>query len=128
MLRELSRSSSLSVALQNIWKKFSILFRLSARFFLLPYLIVGFSSVDAQDFGSSFSVSQGIAAQSMIQSVGDTTNQIVNLIMGPGMFVVMALGAVLALFGWARGNKESLWTGLVLFVLAAILRGIWAFL
>jgi len=82
----------------------------------------------AQDFGSSFSVSQGIAAQSMIQSVGDTTNQIVNLIMGPGMFVVMALGAVLALFGWARGNKESLWTGLVLFVLAAILRGIWSFM
>jgi len=82
----------------------------------------------AEDFGSSFSVSQGVAAQSMIQSVGDTTNQIVNLIMGPGMFVVMALGAVLALFGWARGNKESLWTGLVLFVLAAILRGIWSFL
>jgi len=84
--------------------------------------------LSAEDFGSSFSVSQGVAAQSMIQSVGDTTNQIVNLIMGPGMFVVMALGAVLALFGWARGNKESLWTGLVLFVLAAILRGIWSFL
>jgi len=101
-----------------------------ARWLLLAVLgLVGSAPrLMAEDFGSSFSVSQGVAAQSMIQSVGDTTNQIVNLIMGPGMFVVMALGAVLALFGWARGNKESLWTGLVLFVLAAILRGIWSFL
>jgi uncharacterized membrane protein len=80
------------------------------------------------DFGASFSVSQGVAAQSMIQSVGDTTNQIVNLVMGPGMFVVMAIGALLALFGWGRGNKESLWTGLVLFILGAVLRGIWSFM
>ena len=34
----------------------------------------------AEDFGSSFSVSQGVAAQSMIQSVGDTTNQMVVLV------------------------------------------------
>ena len=67
----------------------------------------GLASAAQSDFGASFSVSQGVAAQSMIQSVGDTTNSIVNLIMGPGMFVVMAIGALLALFGWAAPHPRA---------------------
>jgi hypothetical protein len=109
----------------SLWRQARRAARLALPFGLLA---LPAAPAAATDFGASFSVSSGVAAQSMIQSVGDTTNQVVNLIMGPGMFVVMAIGALLALFGWGRGNKESLWTGLVLFILGAVLRGIWSFL
>jgi hypothetical protein len=98
---------------------------ITSRLSLLTVMIFTATVASATDFSSNFQVAQGVPGQAMVQAVGDTTNSIVNLLMGPGMYVVMALGAVLALYGYGRGNKETLVTGVILFVLAAILRGIW---
>lgn len=65
-------------------------------------------------------------AASMINNVGESTDGAIQLIIGPGIIFVMAIGALLALFGFARGQKEALFTGIGLFIFAAIVRGIFA--
>jgi hypothetical protein len=66
-------------------------------------------------------------AGAMVDNVSDSVNSVGTLIMGPGMYVVMALGVLLALWGFAQGSKEKLFTGIGLFLLAAVLRTIFAF-
>jgi hypothetical protein len=82
---------------------------------------------EATDFttgGAAYSAGSA-AGGAMLDTVAGSVNSFTNLLMGPGMFVIMAIGALLSLYGFGRGNKETLFTGIGLFILAAIVRGIW---
>ena len=81
----------------------------------------------AQDFGSNFSADDA-AGKKMVDETSKSVDNITNLLMGPGMYVIMAVGAVLSLYGFGRGQKETLFTGIGLFVFAAIIRGVWTFI
>ncbi len=93
----------------------------------LMMIAVTASAVDTANFTISGSAASGAGAN-MVTAAGQSTLSVVQVLMGPGMYVVIAIGAVLALYGYARSQKEALWTGVVLFVLAALLKGLWAFL
>lgn len=58
--------------------------------------------------------------------VTNASSNVVNLIMGPGMWIVMAIGAVIALFGLAQNQKATLFTGIGIFVFAGVMRALFA--
>lgn len=97
---------------------------------LVPALALVFApAARATEFGATdFSVASATAGGEMMNETAGSVNSITNLLMGPGMYVIMAVGAVLALYGFGRGQKETLFTGIGLFIFAAIIRGIWTFL
>ena len=78
--------------------------------------------------GATFTAESGAAGGSMMTTVAGSVNSITGLLMGPGLYVIMAIGALLALYGFGRGNKETLFSGIGLFVLAAIIKGVFAIL
>jgi hypothetical protein len=86
------------------------------------------STAAAVDFGASFSIDDTTAGASLLSAVAGSVNNFTNLIMGPGIYLALAIGALIAIYGLGRGDKEKLFTGIGLFVFAAILRGIWSFL
>ncbi|MFW5829617.1 MAG: hypothetical protein ACOCXA_05090 [Planctomycetota bacterium] len=58
----------------------------------------------------------------MSLTTGEQLNSITELIWGPGMYLLMAIGAVVAVYGFLKGSKEALWTGVGTFIFAALLR------
>ncbi len=78
--------------------------------------------------GATFTAESGVAGGVMMTTVAGSVNSITGLLMGPGLYVIMAIGALLALYGFGRGNKETLFSGIGLFVLAAIIKGVFAIL
>ena len=97
---------------------------------LIPLLSLATGSAFATDAasGMSFAAESGAAGGAMMNTVAGSVNSITGLLMGPGLYVIMAIGALLALYGFGRGNKETLFSGIGLFVLAAIIKGVFAIL
>lgn len=97
---------------------------------LIPMLAFAAGPLSAADnpSGMTFAAESGAAGGSMMTTVASSVNSITGLLMGPGLYVIMAIGALLALYGFGRGNKETLFSGIGLFVLAAIIKGVFAVL
>lgn len=67
--------------------------------------------------------STGYADEDAITAkVANSATNLLNLIIGPGFWIVMAIGSLMSLWGFARGSKDTLITGVSLFVFAAFLR------
>lgn len=72
---------------------------------------------------SNVSVSGNTGATTMINQTGGALGGVVGLIMGPGFYIALGVGAIMVLIGWFKGNKEILYIGIGGFILAAIIRG-----
>ena len=69
-----------------------------------------------------------VAGGDMLTGVGTTANQIANLLTGPILWIVMGAAVILAIYGFASGKMAMAFTGIGAFVLAAVLKGLFAVL
>lgn len=67
-------------------------------------------------------------ATEMVVTVAGSAANFANLIMGPGMYLIMAIGVVISLWGWAQGRKEQLFTGIGMFLIAALMKAIFDYI
>ena len=81
-----------------------------------------------QDFTLSATAPTGVAGGTMLTGVGTTANQIANLLTGPILWIVMGAAVILAIYGFASGKMAMAFTGIGAFVLAAVLKGLFAVL
>ena len=116
----------------------ALLGRLSRHAALLLLLLVpisafaGGAAVDPNVNGmglgefTTTSTTSTIAGGTMITSVGTTANQIANVLTGPVLWIVMGAAVILAIYGFAAGKMAMAFTGIGAFILAAVLKGLFA--
>lgn len=75
------------------------------------------------DVSWTFTPTSDTGTNDVLKMTGESMIGVFQLIMGPGYWIVMGIGGISMLIGWFKGNKETIFMGLGLFIFAALIRG-----
>ena len=90
---------------------------------LIASCVAAYASESFDHVTWSFADTSNAGANQVIQMSGDSLVGVFKLVMGPGYWIVMGIGGISMLIGWFKGNKETIFMGLGLFIFAALIRG-----
>jgi hypothetical protein len=91
---------------------------------LLPALAPSAYAQTQDSTSAAYTAGTSDSGGAMADQTALQLNNITELIWGPGMYLIMAIGAVVAVYGFLKGSKEALWTGVGTFIFAALLRAL----